>query len=289
MKNASARVVDGCARYNLSLDAYVDSELDADHAADVRTHVVDCRDCGEQVEMLRAIRASVQRTSQRATCPDLLRAKLCATMTRERSSAPRDGRDARDSDALGPKINRLKYAVGVAAAAGVVFAMGMSRYSSQERAMASAAATDSAVLSFEGMLNDLVANHANPLPPETRNPDDLDKWDPYVGVPVRRPEFKPFDGNFSGARMLGNADRRSAMLQYTVRGGHRVTIYVFNPRNMPLQQATALAPRVVRQRPVLVGKMRGYSVAAMEESGVGYALANDGDEDETTKLVAAIR
>jgi hypothetical protein len=40
---------------------------------------------------------------------------------------------------------------------------------------------------------------------------------------------------------------------------------------------------------VLVGKMRGYSVAAMEESGVGYALANDGDEDETTKLVAAIR
>jgi hypothetical protein len=39
--------------------------------------------------------------------------------------------------------------------------------------------------------------------------------------------------------------------------------------------------------PVYVGKLRGYSVAATERSGVGYALASDVGDDENTQLVLA--
>ena len=53
--------------------------------------------------------------------------------------------------------------------------------------------------------------------------------------------FQPFDGRFKGARVLATADRRAAMLEYTVLGGHRVTVYVFNTRMVPMQ-ATQLEP-----------------------------------------------
>ena len=116
--------------------------------------------------------------------------------------------------------------------------------------------------------------------------DELAQWDPLVGVPVRRPAFQPWGGNFRGARVLAHADRRAAMLQYTVLGGHRVTVYVFDPRLVPVQ-ATRLEPRVVRERPVYVGHVRGYSVAAAEQRGVGYALATDLDDDKSTDMMLA--
>jgi hypothetical protein len=33
--------------------------------------------------------------------------------------------------------------------------------------------------------------------------------------------------------------------------------------------------------------MRGFSVAAAERSGIGYALATDFDEDKTARMVAS--
>ena len=81
-------------------------------------------------------------------------------------------------------------------------------------------------------------------------------------------------------------ERRAALLQYTVEGNHRMTVYVFDPRALAMQ-ATRLQPRVVRERPVYVGKLRGYSVAAAEKGGVGYALATDFDDDRSAQLVLA--
>jgi len=54
---------------------------------------------------------------------------------------------------------------------------------------------------FDQILDELVSLHANPLPPEPTNPDELQRFDPLVGVPVRRPAFKPFGANFNGARV----------------------------------------------------------------------------------------
>jgi hypothetical protein len=216
---------------------------------------------------------------------------------RRRTVAPSPRRDA---DLLEPKLLRLRYAVGLAAAAGVLFAMGMSRYFQPGKyahargadapgvlgGMPSEADTASA-MNIDGLLDELIALHARPFPPDTTDPDQLGRFDPLLGVQVRRPVFKPFGASFSGARVHQVSDRGALLqVQYTVPDGKRFTMYVFNPRVLPVQ-TTRLEPRMVRQRPMLVGRLRGYSVAALEQSGVGYAYASDLDTDESTKMMAA--
>jgi hypothetical protein len=150
-------------------------------------------------------------------------------------------------------------------------------------------------VSFDTLLDDLVALHANPLPPETTNPEDVRKYDAAVGVKVRRPTLRPpYVASYRGARLHAMRDaQRTAMFQYALRDGHTVTVYVFNPREMQLG-TTHLQPRVVRDElsgtpaagPIYVGSVRGYSVAAAERRGVGYALATDLDTDDSVKMVA---
>jgi anti-sigma factor RsiW len=279
-----------CSLFARLIEPYVDGELDPSHAADMEGHVVECGVCTERVALARATRLSLRRTAAKraARCPDALRAKLCAAMAEEKQKtrAPRQAAE----ETTAPKPIALRYVAALAAAAGVVFAIGVSRTRNvpatnvlrEERAPEEAAA-----VGVDTMLDDLVALHKHPLPPETTNPEDLDRFDPLVGVPVRRPAFQPFGARFNGARLHAMRDRRAALLHYTVAGDHRVTVYVFDPRAVPMMRATSLTPRVVRERPVYVGKRGGYSIAAAERSGVGYALATDLDDDESTRLVLA--
>jgi anti-sigma factor (TIGR02949 family) len=278
MNNLKYSSMDSCARYSHSIAVYVDGELDPGHAVDVEAHVLTCSSCAERVAMLQTLRQSLKRTSARR-CPDALRARLCARIEKERKQAS----DSAEADTLGPKLIRLRYAVGLAAAAGVVFAMGVSKYTHpRDDVAAQPERTEFRSASID-ILDELVSLHANPLPPETTNPEELTRWDPLVGVPVRRPPFLPLGASFHGARVHASAERRAALLQYTLRG-HRVTVYVFNPRVVPVK-AMPLEPRVVHERPVYVGHLRGYSVAAAEQSGVGYALASDLGADQSTALV----
>jgi anti-sigma factor RsiW len=281
--------MDDCARFSHSIAPLVDGELDPGHALDVESHVVSCGPCAERVALLQALRHSLKRTSARR-CPDALRARISAAveMERERKSQTQAPPEPAEADEVSPKLIRLRYAFGLAAAAGVVFAMGLGKYvhprdrvSTQPQQMDVASAATGL-----DILDDLVSLHANPLPPEMTNPEELPRWDPLVGVPVRRPTFQPFGASFNGARVHAMADRRAALLQYTFNGGHRVTVYVFNPRVVQVQ-AMPLEPRVVHERPVYVGSRRGYSIAATEQSGVGYALASDFGAEKSTELVLA--
>lgn len=287
MKNANHKLVDECLKFGSSITPYVDGELDPGHAADMEAHVIACSPCAERVTLIRAMRHSLKRTAPRCA-PSALCARIRATVEQEsaRAAAPED-------DEAVPKLIRFRYAVGLAAAAaGVVFAVGMSRYlqhgrdNLREERSASFDAASSAS-SLDALLDNLVAQHADPLPPETTNPDVVQGWDRLVGVPVRRPVFQPLNNaNFNGGR-LATGYQRAAVLQYTIEGGHRVTWYVFNPRTVSVRP-TRLETRTLRQRPIFVGRMRGYSVAATEgKSGIGYALATDLDPEESTQMLAA--
>jgi anti-sigma factor RsiW len=253
---------------------------------DVESHVAACSDCAEEVELARATRVSLKRTCA-VRAPDALRARLGSAMSRERDNA---AEISAAQASISPKLIRLRYAMGLAAAAGVVFAMAMSRHKSftgatDELPLAAANAPGSSTFD---VLDDLVSLHANPLPPETTNPEALRNWDPFVGVPVRSPMFQPFGARFNGARVFAipTGDRRAAMLQYTVHGGHRVTVYVFNPRTVPVE-SMRLDRRLVGQRSVYIGNRGGYNVAAAKHSGVGYAVASDLDADESAQMVLA--
>jgi anti-sigma factor RsiW len=293
--SASRKIVDDCMRFSAWVAPYVDGELDPGHAVEMEAHVVSCSVCAERVALIRAMRTSLKRTAMRAAPPELC-ARIRTTIAQEKARAPRQ--DPR-TEATNAKLIRLRYAVGLAAAAGVAFAMGMSRHASQRQyppypiGSEHPSMTESDIsssMSIDGLLDELVRLHASPLPPETTDPNQLDRFDPFLGVQVPRPAFQPFRASFKGARMHPVSDRGTFLqVQYSVpdgKDGKRVTMYVFNPRVLPVQ-ATRLEPRVVRQRAMLVGRLRGYSVAALEQSGVGYAFASDLDTDESTKIVLA--
>jgi anti-sigma factor RsiW len=291
VSTASRKVIDDCLRFSAWVAPYVDGELDPDHAVEMEAHVVGCGTCTERVALIRAMRVSLKRTTARRA-PEAFRARMRATVGQERE---RRAPSRAESGLSEQKLLRLRYAVGMAAAAGVVFAMGMSRYLQPRHpgtgapgdALASDADTASSTMSIDGLLEELIALHARPFPPDIIDPEQLARFDPLLGVQVRRPAFKPLGASFDGARVHPVSDRGALLqVQYTVPGGKRLTMYVFNPRVLPVQ-ATRLEPRIVRHRPMLVGRLRGYSVAALEQSGVGYAFASDLDTDESTKMVLA--
>lgn len=279
-----------CALFARLMEPYVDGELDPGHAADMEGHVGDCSLCSERVALVRATRHSLKRTAA-YRAPDALRARIQATVAQERPrSRPASSRPSDDA-----KSHGMKYVAAVAAAAGVVFAIGLSRSRDPDtdvkvgsvREASTDKSAETAAVGIEAMLDDLIALHKHPLPPETTNPEELQRFEPLVGVPVRRPAFQPFSARFTGARIHALRDRRAALLQYTVGADHRVTVYVFDPRMVPMMRSTALQPRVVREKPVYVGKRGGYSIAAAERSGIGYALASDLDDVQSANLVLA--
>jgi len=286
----------GCIRFATAADAYIDGELDPGHQSDVDAHLVECDECSERLAAARALRTSLKNvTSRRAS--EALRERVCATMARERDDDADDAVAAQAAHGGGSML-RLRYAVALAAAAGIAFAMGLSRMTAPP--VGDLASTPKQPItsskSFDSLLDELVELHSDPLPPETRNPDELPRFDPLVGVPVRRPAMPArFDATFDGARVHAMRDRRrAALLQYTVQNKqhskHRVTVYVFDPSKVPVKDS-CLTPRQGRDRamPVYVGTMRGYSVAAAERSGVGYAFATDLDGDESAQLAMAVQ
>jgi anti-sigma factor RsiW len=292
MSNASRKMIDDCTRFSAWVAPYVDGELDPGHAVEMEAHVVGCATCAERVALIRAMRTSLKRTAARRA-PAALCARVRATIEQERERAVAPARGEAGPLIGEQKLIRLRYAVGLAAAAGVVFAMGLLRYAEKRPApvgdmLAGGADTASTTMSIDALLEELIALHARPFPPDTTDPDQLARFDPLLGVQVRRPAFRPLGASFEGARVHPVSDRGALLqVQYLVPEGKRITMYVFNPRVLPVQ-ATRLQHRVVRQHPMLVGRLRGYSVAALEESGVGYAFASDLDTDESTKMVLAL-
>lgn len=227
-----------------------------------------------------------------------------------------DGRrDSKTSDAphavpairRAPKLIRLRYVFPLAAAAMLVLVLGMVKNEADSAGaptarrldpnlftapLATADAFNAPTLAslepLDQLVEDLVAQHAEPLPPETTDPQGLQKFDRFVGVRVPRPKFTSFDARYIGARVhpvtRGKERARTAVLQYMLRNRHRVTVYVFDPQRVPMR-ANHLEHRKVGRQKIYVGRLRGYSVAASESRGVGYALASDLSDDESAKLV----
>lgn len=284
-----------CVLYARALHAYVDGELSVDHTAEIEAHLVKCAECFEQVEQHRALRLSLRRTSA-AAASSAFRDRMAAIVSAEAKREPGGDRTnvAPRPSSREAKLIPLRHVMALAAAAGVVFAVGMSKMQKQQDERTSGAAPRGGLLSsmnVDEFVDDLVDMHASPLPPETTNPEELPRFDPFVGVPVRRPalpSFQPLNVRYDGARVQAVRGKRAALLLYTMQGGHRVTMYVFDAQTVPLQQ-TRLQQRVVRQQPVYVGNVRGYSFAATQRGGVGYALATDLDDDTSAKLVAAVQ
>lgn len=287
----------GCRGMGPLIDAYLDSELMPSQVIDVDRHLQDCGNCAEKIAFDRAIRASVRRSVRTSQAPHGMRERMAAAMLAEAKRAPND------SMVEGARMLPWHIVLPLASAAAVPLVLGIAgawgepapRHSKAvakqdlaEEPSRPAAQQASAVLDLDRMLDQFVEWHARPLPPEVTNETELIKFEPYVGVPMRAPALAHFGGKLVGGRMLTTSpsQQTTAMLYYTLPSGNRVSIYVFDPSRVPARP-TRLQPRTLGKEEVWVGKVRGYSVAAPMRHDVGYAIATDLDEEQTTRLAVA--
>lgn len=148
------------------------------------------------------------------------------------------------------------------------------------------------MIPVDTLVDTLVDQHANPLPPETSSPSEIAQFDRFIGVPIRTVPERGFQGqgHLLGARMVPLQEQRAAMFQYVMGNGRRISMYIYNPQKIRLSNSPILREIPVRNNagPVYVGCVRGYSVAVTDRRGVGYAMASDLDESESSRLLLAV-
>jgi hypothetical protein len=145
--------------------------------------------------------------------------------------------------------------------------------------------SEASMMNPEQVLDELVDYHAAPPTPEFTEQNDALRLEPEVGVPVRVPALKQYGASWVGASVVPMKNQHAAFFRYSI-GSHPVTLYIYNARRVPLRGV--LEPRVVHNQPIHVGDRRGYSIAAREQRGVGYAIATDMNDDESAELVSAV-
>lgn len=283
-----------CGRLAAAVETYLDGELAPQQMVEVETHLAECPGCRERVALDRAVRVTLKRETSAMTAPVSLRDRVTAAMAEERAAM--EAEEARASTPppaplAPPRVLALepRHVLPFAVAAGFALFFTMRQNAATPQPTAATTTSASAMsMGVDSFLDDLVAQHARPLPPEITREGDIHAFDPFVGVPVEAPRFNGFGAKWLGGRVTPvDHDQRAAMLQYTFAGDHRVTVYVYDPNRIHPETTHRLSQRMVRDNPVWVGKVRGYNVAAAEKRGVGYALASDLDEAESGELVAA--
>ena len=269
-----------CQHLERWLTAYLDDELDAVHILDVEAHLELCEWCNDQIALARATRCSLRRVTQNRA-PSALRAQICATLAQEAETSSGASEPPR------PQLVKVRYVVPLAVAAMLTMVFGAIHARQQKEAKAgySAGITSAGIpvanASFETFLDDLVAQHAKPPPFEVTDAKDLKRFDPYLGVHVKQPQYSEVGAQFGGARLHR---QRAAMLHYVLSDHRRFTLYMFDSRRVPIK-SSQLHQRHVGARRVYVGRVRGYTVAAREADGVGMAIAADLDDKKTTELL----
>ncbi len=276
--------VSGCRSRAPMLGSYLDGELEASTLIEMDEHVGVCEACREGVLLLRAMRGSLKQVI-RGAAPDGLRGRIENAMIAERERTARGGIEAGPfaGAALGG-FGSWRTVVPVATAAAIALIWGA------VTRVAPVTSHEVKPGSGEDLLQELVAEHSQPLPPEATNAEAVRGLGRWVGVPVRPNSFERAGAHLVGGRVMSLRPERAAMMQFIVGAGdaaRRVSIYVYDAQKIQVGTAN-LAPRSVGTAEVRVGREKGYSVAATQREGVGYLLASDLDQDQTAQLAAMV-
>jgi anti-sigma factor RsiW len=265
------------------LDAHVDGELSPEQAVTIEAHAVDCAHCGARVRLEHSMRASLRRAVHEASVPTAaFQERLAQSLAAERERLAADSDTTRRGAML--SWNTI---VPLATAAAIALVWTASRDKDVRRANHPATATAAATpdMNVDQLLDDLVDRHIEPASPAVVEPTELVRFEPEVGVPVKLPSLQQYGARWEGGRVVPVRNQRAASLRFHV-AGHRMTLYVYNSERFPLK--SKLEARVVKNEPVYVGWKRGYSIAATDHHGVGYAVASDLNDHENAEIVASL-
>ncbi len=286
-----------CRSYTHLLGAYVDGELEPSSVLDVDNHVSSCETCGERIQLDRALRSSLKKQVGAASSPasDALRARISgAMMAAEKHEIERQTKvDAARAAARESRVEKSwawRNAIPLASAAALAMVWGAAARGPIGRTTSSAAVGAGA--DFD--LDDLIAEHSHPLPPESTDPKDVRAFEQYVGVPVRPVSFEKRSGaHLVGGRMIPVRQERAAVLQYEIGTGvavRRVSILVYDPRRIHVND-DSLEARAVGTAEVRTGQQNGCTLAtsqgmSAQGTNVGYVVASDLDSDKSADLAA---
>jgi anti-sigma factor RsiW len=267
------------------LGSYLDGELEAAKLLEIDEHVGGCETCREEVQLLRATRGSLRRvvrTSAPSSVRDRIGSAMAAERTREDLRADGEG-EALASKLFGGGRGSWRTVVPVATAAAIALVWGAA-------ARGTPTVMNESLAGFgNDLLDELVAEHSQPLPPEATNAQAVRGLERYVGFPVQPGSFERAGAHLVGGRVVSLRSPRSLMLQYVVGTGddeRRFSVLVYDAQK--IQVTANLAPRAVGTAEVRVGREKGYSVAAAQRAGVGYLLASDLDPDKNAQLAAMV-
>lgn len=283
------------------LEAFVDNELSPERTLDVETHVAVCAECRSEVDMSRTLSLVTRSAVTEVPCCPDFQARLSRTLAteRKRQEAPgagpnygyaSRGQAQRGSTQRGyaPRGHTQDRPLGwraitpIAAAAGIALLFGATqRHDTHGEPL---------IASTENRWMDvLLRHHSSPPKPALTAFDSVHRMEPRLGFPVHPPNLERFGARFVGATLVDVDHTPAASLHYSMAGGQRLTFYVYDPEKLPLRAAVrTLHPRVVQNQAIFVGHRRGYSIAACERHGVGYALTAELGDNESAEMVAAL-
>jgi anti-sigma factor RsiW len=276
------------------IETYLDGELPPERMLEVQTHVDTCVVCAEIVELERSLRQSMRQVSyEEGLVSDAFRARIqdalrrvepAPVVVRAERSRPRRSRVARQVRELA-----LYWGGPLAAAAALLVWLGGQR--DQQHVAAAEQAGDAqrelkaSIVNSDEILDRLLDYHSAPPVPEVTEPGLVPQLERDLGVRVRMPQL--MNAEWQGASVVPVVrGLRAATLRYKLPNEHVVTIYMYDAARVPIR--AALKERMIRQQAVYVGYRRGYSIAALERRGLGYAVASDQDDRESVELVTSL-
>jgi anti-sigma factor RsiW len=296
-----------CCAVRPYLQAFVDHELSPERCIEIAQHLAECSECTAEVELTHSLcRATRTSVAQCPMCPDV-RARLVKCLQDEvrhqgHSFDPLSFRvvaplaavaamtlflSAKNPNLVPDVVTAVKQVASSRAASFQESGSLMSESPESENEARQNAHEVMEAATQDGLMDFLIRHHAARFEPEVMEPASMNRLEPNLGFRVHTPDFGRYGARFEGANLVPVNRTRAAVLHYNL-GGKRVTLYMYNPDELPLRAQRALTPRVVGNRAVFVGHRRGYSIATCESEGVGYAVTTDLSGEESAELVAAL-
>jgi len=275
-----------CRRVATIADAFLDGELPPEQILEVEDHLGDCETCRERTRFDAIVQDSVRDAVMRDAAPSRdFEARVAGALRAERERLL-------ESDSMRPTASRRKWVVavplGLAAAATLSFVFWLNRSEAPTLPLTgqdNPKNPHDPESTPEQDLEEFVSYHTTPPAPQITEASMVPKLEPEVGVPLHLPLLKQYGAHWQGGSVIPVHNNRAAIFRYDV-SNHPVTVYVYDTRQVRLRGV--LEPTVVHDKPIHVGMRHGYSIAAREQRGVGYAVATDLDDNESAELVSTM-
>jgi len=259
-----------CRLVRRHLGAFVDGELDPATQIEFERHLEACPGCQEHLALERSLRQQTREAVGGIRAPEHLWSRALQRFDQI------DATRAEHTSLIELRPMRWRQAWPIAAAAAAVLIIG-----------GVVGLPDSAEYQSAGMLQDVMSLHSQGLPSDVNAeaPQEVVRY--FQGktpFPVKPAQFEEPSVKFVGARYIQVGARPAAALYYK-RGGHRVTLLVFqSPELVRRAQHTH-----VGGREIYYYNVGGQLVTIRKQGGVNYAFFGDIDRPVLFQLAANAR